>query len=134
MFNEIVVPFDSKMLFNVVKLKDNYTIDDAELVLGEMCNLVKNEYNGPGGFIAGQVFKSAGFISNEGSLSTEKGKYPQCLDENHIVIVTYWRSFDQHESSHASASFKEKFNELKEMCDNTFEIGYDLLWQGEPEN
>ena len=49
---------------------------------------------------------------------------------DHIVIVTYWRSFDQHETSHADEIFKEKFSALAEMCEDTFEIGYDLLWQG----
>jgi len=136
MFNPIQVPFDAKMLFNVVKLKPQYTIEDAELVMGEMCNVVKNTYRDEGGFIAGQVFKSSGFVSEEGSLGgadPEVHKNVGALAGGHIVIVTYWRSFDQHEASHADSVFKEKFGILADMCEDTFEIGYDLLWQGEPE-
>ena len=68
MFNGINIPFDAKMLFNVVRLKPGKTIEDAELAMGEMCNVVKNTYRDSGGFIAGQVFKYSGFISDEGSL------------------------------------------------------------------
>ena len=132
MFNSIEVPYDSKMLFNVVKLKDGYTIDDAEMAMGEMCNVVKNNYRDDGGFIAGQVFKSAGFISEEGTFGETHANAP-CLSEEHIAIVTYWQSFNQHEVSHAHPIFKEKFDNLKNMCDDTFEIGYNMLWQGEPE-
>ena len=65
MFHPITIPADSKMLFNVVKLKEGVSVEDIELLLGEMCNVVKNTYgNDNGGFIAGQVFKYAGFISN----------------------------------------------------------------------
>jgi hypothetical protein len=131
MFADLKIPFDVKMLFNVVKLKPGYTIEDAELAMGEMCNVVKNTYRDEGGFVAGQVFKSAGFVSEEGTLGA--GSSVSGLDEDHIAIVTYWRSFDQHETSHADHTFKEKFDALKAMCDDTFEIGYDLLWQGEPE-
>lgn len=131
MFAPIQVPQDAKMLFNVVKLKDGYTIDDAELVMGEMCNVVKNTYRDEGGFIAGQVFKSAGFVSEEGTVGA--GDAIDCLDADHIAIVTYWKSFDQHETSHAHPVFKAKFDALKAMCVNTYEIGYDNLWQGEPE-
>jgi hypothetical protein len=89
-----------------------------------------------GGFIAGQVFKSSGFISENGSLNGAHDGHGCLGDElsgKHIAIVTYWRSFDQHEQSHTDTLFREKFNNLKNMCDDTFEIGYDLLWQGEPE-
>ena len=128
MFHPITIPADSKMLFNVVKLKDGVSVEDIELLLGEMCNVVKNTYgNDNGGFIAGQVFKYAGFISNEGSFDSKK------MQEDHITIVTYWNSFEQHESSHADATFKEKFDKLAEYCDETYEIGYEMLWQGVPE-
>jgi hypothetical protein len=131
MFSPIQVPYDAKMLFNVVKLKPEYTIEDAELAMGEMCNVVKNTYRDDGGFLAGQVFRAAGFVSEEGTVGD--GDVGGCLDENHIAIVTYWKSFEQHETSHADHTFKEKFDALKSMCDETFEIGYELLWQGEPE-
>lgn len=128
MFTPIMIPFDAKMLFNVAKLKEGVTLEDVELKLGEMCNVVKNKYgNDDGGFIAGQVFKYAGFVSSEGSVG---GHGPT---DEHIAIVTYWKSFEQHEKSHADHTFKEKFSELAELCDETYELGYDMLWQGEPE-
>ncbi len=129
MFAPISIPYESVMLFNTVKLKDGVTMENVELALGEMCNVVKNTYGDEkGGFIAGQVFKYAGFISSEGSVNSSQDK-----TNDHIVIVTYWKSFDQHEKSHADAIFKEKFSNLAEMCTETQEVGYELLWQGVPE-
>ena len=129
MFHPIEIPFGCKMLFNVVKLKEGVTVDDVELALGEMCNVVKNTYgNDEGGFIAGQVFKYAGFISEEGSVGDHE------TTEDHIAIVTFWQSFEQHDTSHADSTFNEKFTALKEMCDDAYELGYDMLWQGVPED
>jgi hypothetical protein len=137
MFNPLTIPFDAKMLFNVVKLKSQYTVEDAELAMGEMCNVVKNTYRDEGGFIAGQVFKYAGFVSAEGSLGgANNARHASLAGEltgDHLVIITYWQSFEQHEQSHANETFKNKFAALLEMCDDTFEIGYQMLWQGEPE-
>lgn len=123
MFAPITIPYDSKMLFNVVKLKDGYTIEDAELAMGEMCNVVKETYGHGGGFIAGQVFNFTGFVSDEGSFDSSKPS------DDHIAIITYWESFEQHERSHADHAFKEKFDALKEMCDDAYELGYEMMWQ-----
>lgn len=128
MFDPISIPYDAVMLFNRVKLKPGVTIEDVELALGEMCNVVKNTYRDDGGFIAGQVFKFSGFISNEGSVNN-----PSNHDE-HVAIITYWKSFDQHETSHADEVFNEKFSALMEFVDEADELGYELLWQGEPED
>ncbi|MDD2744630.1 MAG: hypothetical protein PHV02_20410 [Rhodocyclaceae bacterium] len=127
MFSPITIPFGSKMLFNGVKLKQGITVDDVEVALGEMCNVVKENYgNETGGFIAGQVFSFSGFISNEGSLNSVKEA------DYDIAIVTYWKSFSQHEKSHADKLFKDKFDALAEMSTRTFELGFDMLWQGVP--
>jgi len=127
-FNPITIPADSVMLMNVVKLKPEVTVEDVELVMGEMCNVVKNNYGDEtGGFIAGQVFQSAGFVSEEGSFDAQKPA------EEQLVIVTYWKSFQQHEQSHADDLFREKFGALADYCEDTYEVGYRLLWQGEPE-
>lgn len=137
MFSPIEVPFGCTMLFNVVDLKEGVTVDDVELLLGEMCNVVKNNYGDDnGGFIGGQVYRNAGFISDEGSVKgeeaeDEKKRVKQNMGD--IVIVTYWQSFDQHEKSHADKLFKEKFDKLAEFCDETYEVGYEMLWQGVPE-
>ncbi len=113
------------MLFNTVKLKPGVSFDDVELAVGEMCMVVKETYGGEkGGFIAGQVFKFSGFVSEEGSLSDSKAA------DDHYVIVTYWSSFEDHEKSHADEVFQQKFSALTNMCSETKELGYDMLWQG----
>ena len=127
MFDSVSIPFGAKMLFNTVKLRQGVTIEDAELAIGEMCNVVKAMYGGDrGGFIAGQVFKFSGFVSDAGSLSAAS------TETAHIAIVTYWRSFEEHEKSHADELFKTRFSALAEMCSGSEELGYDMLWQGEP--
>ena len=78
-------------------------------------------------FIGGQVFEYTGFVSPEGSFDPER------KTEDHIVIITYWNSFEQHEKSHADSVFKEKFGALAEHCSETYELGYKMLWQGVPE-
>ncbi len=129
MFEPVSVPFGAKMLFNTLKLKPGVSLEDVELALGEMCNVVKNTYGGDrGGFIAGQVFRFSGFVSDEGSLAASRAA------DEHIAIVTYWRSFDEHEKSHADATFNAKFSALAEMCSESKELGYDMLWQGAPED
>ena len=126
MFGSIEIPFGSVMLFNVVKLKAGVEVDDVELAVGEMCNTVKNNYGDEnGGFIAGQVFKYAGFISEEGSVGAPGET------EEHIAIVTYWTNFETHEQSHKDEKFKTAFSGLMEYCTDTKELGYKLLWQGE---
>lgn len=127
MFNAITIPFGSKMLFNAIKLKPGFTASDIELALGDMCHVVKETYgNEEGGFIAGQVFKYDGFISQEGSID------PMKAPDYDITIVTYWSSFEQHEKSHADKTFKDKFSALAEMCSDSFELGFSMLWQGVP--
>jgi hypothetical protein len=129
MFDPLAVPFGAKMLFNTVKLKPGITIDDVELAIGEMCNAVKETYGGDkGGFVGGQVFNFAGFASAEGSLGATRAA------DAHIAIVTYWRSFEEHERSHADKIFNEKFSALASMCSESQELGYEMLWQGAPES
>ena len=83
MFGPITLPFGAKMLFNTVRLKPNVTFEDVELAVGELCMVVKETYGGDkGGFIAGQVFKFSGFVSDQGSLTESK------TADNHYVIVT----------------------------------------------
>jgi hypothetical protein len=128
MFGPITIPFGAKMLVNTVKLKPGVGIDDVELAVGEMCNVVKETYGGDkGGFIAGQVFRFSGFASEEGSLGSAR-------DADHdVAIVTYWRSFEEHERSHADAVFRAKFAALATLSTDSKELGYDMLWQGAPE-
>ncbi len=128
MFQPITIPFDCVVLFNRLYLKKGVTAEDVELELGEMCNVVKNNYRDEGGFIAGQVLEFAGFASAEGSMNNA------ARHEKHVAILTYWKSFEQHETSHADKLFNEKFSALLEHVENADELGYRLLWQGEPED
>ena len=124
------------MMFNVVDLKEGVTVEDVELVLGEMCNVVKNTYgDDKGGFIAGQVYKYSGFVSAEGSVGAapEGNETAAKIKQGELAIVTFWQSFEQHEKSHADKIFNEKFQALVEFCDETYELGYQMLWQGVPE-
>jgi hypothetical protein len=126
MFGPITIPYGAKMLFNTVTLKPGVTFEDVELAVGELCSVVKETYGGDkGGFIAGQVLKFSGFISEEGSLNDSRSA------EEHYAIVTYWRSFEEHETSHADQVFRDTFAKLTAMCSDAKELGYDLLWQGE---
>ena len=128
MFGPITVPYGAKMLFNTVTLKPGVTFEDIELAVGELCSVVKETYGGErGGFLAGQVFRFSGFLSEQGSLSASPAA------DEHYVIVTYWRSFDDHERSHANEVFLKKFSALTAMCADTKELGYDMLWQGQAE-
>jgi hypothetical protein len=129
MFEPITIPFGCVMLFNVVKLKEGVAMEEVELALGEMCNVVKNTYgDDKGGFIGGQVYQYSGFISEQGSFDATK------MSEDHLVIATYWQSFEQHEKSHADSVFKARFDAVKDFCEETYEIGYKMLWQGVPED
>ncbi|HUV99635.1 MAG TPA: hypothetical protein VMV88_05700 [Gallionella sp.] len=128
MYTPITIPFGVKMLFNTVKLKPGVNMEDVELALGEMCNVVKDTYGGDkGGFVAGQVFQFSGFVSEEGSLSGTGA------EDSHVAIVTYWKSFEEHEKSHADKAFRDKFAALGKLCTDSKELGYDMLWQGVPE-
>ncbi|MDP2143736.1 MAG: hypothetical protein Q8J80_06340 [Gallionella sp.] len=128
MYSPVTIPFGAKMLFNTVRLKPDTQFEDVELALAEMCNVVKDTYGGDkGGFIAGQVYQFSGFVSDEGSLGESRD------GDKHLAIVTYWRSFEEHEKSHADHVFKAKFEALAELCTDSKELGYDMLWQGEPE-
>jgi hypothetical protein len=127
MFDPISLPYGAKMLFNTVKLKPGVTFEQVELAVGEMCNVVKETYGGDkGGFIAGQVFRFSGFVSDAGSIGATRAA------DEHYAIVTYWRSFEAHEASHADELFTSKFEELAKMCTETRELGYEMLWQGAP--
>ncbi len=137
MYHPIQIPFGCVMLFNVVDLKDGVTVEDVELVLGEMCNVVKNTYGDDmGGFIAGQVYKYSGFVSGEGSIAEppEETTIAAKIKQGELAIVTFWKSFEQHEKSHADRIFREKFQALADFCNETYELGYQMLWQGVPED
>ena len=123
MFGPITIPYEAVMLYNVCKLKDGLErSDELEFAIGEMCTVVKETYDD---FIAGQVLKYAGFISQEGSV----GDYGP--EGNHFALITYWKSFDAHEASHRAERFMKAFGGVLEYCSDTKELGYQIMWQGE---
>ena len=122
MFDAIKIPYESVMLYNTATLKNGVDFDEVEMAIADMCSLVKETYPD---FIAGQVFKYAGFVSNEGTIGYGSN------NRNHIAIVTYWKSFESHEESHKNEKFKQAFTNLMIYCTDTKELGYELLWQGE---
>ena len=73
-------------------LKEGVTVEDVELVLGVMCNVVKYKYGDErGGFIAGQVYRNSGSISEEGAVGTDDSHKARRVQQNmgDIVIVTF---------------------------------------------
>ena len=126
MYGDITIPYNSVMLYNVCKLKENHSFDEVELAVGETCSLTK----AMDGFIAGQVVKYAGFVSEEGTVGDPRNTG---VVGNHFGLITYWKSFDDHEKSHKDAAIKKAFEEVLEVCEQTYELGYEIEWQGEKE-
>jgi hypothetical protein len=54
------------------------------------------------------------------------------LKDREALIVTFWNSFEEHESSHRSETFQPLFARVLELCENgNEEIAYQMLWSGE---
>ena len=54
------------------------------------------------------------------------------LKNREALIITFWKSYDDHENSHKSDSFQPLFQKVIDLCENgNEEIVYDMLWQGE---
>ena len=93
-----------------------------------MCENVKT-YHSDTGFIGGMVVLNSGQISNEGSnigkaLTSE-------LEGREALIITFWKSYDDHENSHKSETFQPLFQKVIDVCENgNEEIVYSMLWQG----
>ena len=56
MFDALHFPYNSVMLYNVAKLKQNIVEEDIELALGERCNTVKNKYSNHRGALSAVRF------------------------------------------------------------------------------
>ena len=47
------------------------------------------------------------------------------------MIITFWKSFVEHEASHRSDTFQPLFKEVLKLCENgNEEIAYEMLWSG----
>ncbi|MES9990670.1 MAG: ligand-binding protein SH3 [Candidatus Thiodiazotropha sp.] len=122
-------PYDGVVTVNRVVLKPGYSVDDLQERVAELCENVKT-YHSETGFIGGFVALNSGEISNEGS--TIGQAVESDLKEREALIVTFWKSFAEHEQSHRSDSFQPLFKRVLELCENgNEEIAYDMLWSGQ---
>ncbi len=121
-------PHDGVVTVNRVILKPEYSIDDLQERVAYLCENVKT-YHSDTGFIGGFVALNSGNISNEGSTVGQAVESP--LKGKEALIVTFWRSFEEHEQSHRSETFQPLFRKVLELCENgNEEIAYEMLWSG----
>jgi len=121
-------PHDGVVTVNRVILKPEYSVDDLQERVALLCENVKT-FHSDTGFIGGLVSMNSGNISNEGS---NIGKAVESdLKDKEALIITFWRSFNDHEESHKSDTFQPLFENVIELCENgNEEIAYDMLWSG----
>jgi hypothetical protein len=125
-------PHDGIVTVNRVILKPGYTVDDLQERVALLCENVKT-YHSETGFVGGLVVLNTGNISNEGSTIGQAVESP--LKGKEALIITFWRSFEEHEASHRSETFQPLFEEVIEICENgNEEIAYDMLWSGKAYN
>jgi len=121
-------PTDGVVTVNRMLLKPQYTVDDLQERVAMLCENVKT-YHSDTGFVGGFVALNSGAISNEGSTIGQAVENP--LKEKEALVVTFWRSFEEHEQSHRSETFQPLFKKVLELCENgNEEIAYTMLWSG----
>lgn len=121
-------PHDGVVTVNRVVLKEGYSTDDLEERVALLCENVKT-YHSDTGFVGGFVCLNSGMISNEGSTVGQAVASP--MKDREALIVTFWRSFEEHERSHRSDTFQPLFRDVLELCENgNEEVGYTMLWSG----
>lgn len=121
-------PLDGVVTVNRVILRSGYTVDDLQDRVAVLCENVKT-YHSDSGFVGGFVALNSGNISNEGS--TIGQAVTSSLQHREALIITFWRSFDEHELSHRSDTFQPLFRKVLELCENgNEEIAYEMLWSG----
>ncbi|BAU47853.1 hypothetical protein SVA_1278 [Sulfurifustis variabilis] len=121
-------PSDGIVTINRVILRPEYTVDDLQERVAVLCENVKT-YHSDTGFIGGFVALNSGNISNEGSTVGQAVQSP--LKDKEALIVTFWRSFEEHEASHRSDTFQPLFKQVLELCENgNEELAYTMLWSG----
>ncbi|HRH81306.1 MAG TPA: ligand-binding protein SH3 [Thiobacillaceae bacterium] len=119
---------DGVVTINRVILRPEYSTDDLEMRVAELCENVKT-YHSDTGFVGGFVAMNSGRVSNEGSTIGQAVDNP--LKGREALIVTFWQSFEEHERSHRSETFQPLFAKVLELCENgNEEIAYDMLWSG----
>jgi hypothetical protein len=121
-------PHDGVVTINRVILKPEYTMDDLQERVAFLCENVKT-YHSDTGFIGGFVSLNSGAVSNEGSTIGQPVESE--LKGKEALIITFWRSFEDHEESHKSETFQPLFQKVLDLCENgNEEIAYEMLWSG----
>jgi len=121
-------PHNGVVTVNRVILREQFTVDDLQERVAELCENVKT-YHSDTGFVGGFVALNSGRISNEGS--TIGKPVDDELKDREALIVTFWRSFAEHEASHRSDTFQPLFRRVLELCENgNEEVAYEMLWSG----
>ena len=121
-------PHNGVVTVNRVILREQFTVDDLQERVAELCENVKT-YHSDTGFVGGFVALNSGRISNEGS--TIGKPVDDALKDREALIVTFWRSFAEHEASHRSDTFQPLFRRVLELCENgNEEVAYEMLWSG----
>lgn len=122
-------PGDGIVTVNRVILKPGYSVDDLQERVALLCENVKT-YHSETGFIGGFVCLNSGQISNEGSTVGQAVDSP--MKDREALIITFWRSFAEHEASHRSPTFQPLFLDVLQLCENgNEEIAYNMLWSGQ---
>ncbi|MFP4132032.1 ligand-binding protein SH3 [Thiohalospira sp.] len=121
-------PHDGVVTVNRVILKPEYSVEDLEERVAMLCENVKT-YHSDTGFVGGFVALNSGNISNEGSAAGQAVESD--LKDREALIITFWRSFEEHEESHKSDTFQPLFQDVLALCENgNEEIAYEMLWSG----
>ncbi len=121
-------PPDGVVTVNRVILKPEFTMDTLEERVATLCENVKT-YHSDTGFVGGFVMLNSGEISNEGSAIGKAVASP--LKDREALVVTFWRSMEEHEQSHRSDTFQPLFQQVLALCENgNEEIAYRMLWSG----
>ena len=121
-------PYNGVVTVNRVILKKEYSVDDLQERVAELCENVKT-YHSDTGFVGGFVAMNSGDVSNEGSTIGQAVESE--LKDREALIVTFWNSMEDHEQSHRSDTFQPLFRRVLELCENgNEEIAYEMLWSG----
>jgi hypothetical protein len=121
-------PNDGVVTINRVILKPEYTIDDLQERVAFLCENVKT-YHSDTGFVGGFVALNSGQVSNEGSTIGQAVESP--MKDKEALIITFWKTFEDHEASHKSETFQPLFKAVLELCENgNEEIAYEMMWSG----
>lgn len=121
-------PYNGVVTVNRVILKEEYSVDDLQERVAELCENVKT-YHSETGFVGGFVAMNSGDISNEGSTIGQAVESE--LKDKEALIVTFWNTMEDHERSHRSETFQPLFRRVLELCENgNEELAYEMLWSG----